>query len=364
MFDFLRNLTKTAGEKQQELLNAYLDDALGPRQRQRFERQLAQDAQLQQSLAQQRLLKEQLRQLPRRRVPRNFTLDPATYGRPQREPLLQLYPALRLATVLTAFFFVLAIGLGTFSGQAEQSMAPSAADVAMTAGEPAAEAPAEEMAAEAPAEGVAEEAAAEFVEVTRVVTEEIVVEEGEPVEVEVVTESEEVVVEVEEEAAEAENDQAAELRGETEIPTEPVAEPAVAAEVTDTEVAEESATAPAEIEGETAVGAADTPTAAPTSVATKSSFAPTATTSAVPRTTLPVEGQESDRAVAASQATAEALEDVETIVMVTPEATVPPPAAPTATSFAFSGLQWLQLGLGIVFVLLVAVTLIARRRFQ
>ena len=58
MFDFLRNLTKTAEEKQQEALNAYLDDALPPRQRRLFERQLAQDAGLQAELAQRRLLQK------------------------------------------------------------------------------------------------------------------------------------------------------------------------------------------------------------------------------------------------------------------------------------------------------------------
>jgi hypothetical protein len=47
--------------------------------------------------------------LPRRPAPRNFTLDPALYGRPQKQPLLHLYPALRVATTLTAFFFILAL---------------------------------------------------------------------------------------------------------------------------------------------------------------------------------------------------------------------------------------------------------------
>ncbi len=351
MLDFLRNLTKTAGEKQQELLNAYLDDALRPRQRQRFERQLAQDAELQQNLDQQRLLKEQLRQLPRRRVPRNFTLDPAIYGRPQREPLLQLYPALRLATVLTAFFFVLAIGLGTFSAQlAQPSMAPAAADLAMTA---------EEAAQEAPAAEVAQGAAAEFVEVTRVVTEEVAVEESEPVEVEAVTETEEVVVETEE-AAEAEADQAAEISEEVEIP----AEPAAAAPITDTAAAEESMTAPAEREAEPAAGFASTPSPLPTSAATETSIAPTATVSAVPRSTLQIEGGESDRSLGASLATAEASEDVEAIVMVTPIATMPSAAEPAVLPPGLSGLQWLQLGLGAVFILLATITLIARRRFR
>jgi hypothetical protein len=109
MFDFLRNLTKSAAEKRQEALHAYVDNALTPSQRQRFEQDLKQDAGLQAEVAYYRLLKAQVRQLPRRPAPRNFTLDPALYGRPQKQPLLHLYPALRVATTLTAFFFILAL---------------------------------------------------------------------------------------------------------------------------------------------------------------------------------------------------------------------------------------------------------------
>lgn len=115
MFDFLRNLTKSAEEKQQEAMTAYLDNALSPEARRQFEQQLAQNPALRADLEQQRIVRQLLSQLPPRQTPRNFTLDPALYGRPAKQPLVQYYPALRTATMLTAVLFFFAIGLGVFT---------------------------------------------------------------------------------------------------------------------------------------------------------------------------------------------------------------------------------------------------------
>ncbi len=166
MFDFLRNLTKSAEEKQQEALNAYLDDALSPQERQQFEQRLARDADLRLEVEQRRALQMQMRQMPRRRVPRNFTLDPAVYGRPQRQPLFEFYPVMRAATVLTALFFILALGADLFL--AGQGGLASPQNVALMVEETASD-----TAVEAPM-------AAQAVEVTRIITE-TTVEEGETV---------------------------------------------------------------------------------------------------------------------------------------------------------------------------------------
>ena len=157
MFDFLRNLTKSVEEKQQEALNAYLDDALSPQERRQFEQLLARDADLRLEFEQRQALQMQLRQMPRRRVPRNFTLDPAVYGRPQRQPLFEFYPVMRAATVLTAIFFILALGADLFLGGPGGLASPQgvALMVEETTSETAVEAP----------------AAAPVAEVTRVVTE-------------------------------------------------------------------------------------------------------------------------------------------------------------------------------------------------
>jgi preprotein translocase subunit SecG len=117
MFDFMRDRGSTAEDKRREALNAYLDSTLTPSERKRFEAQLARDPGLRADLEQLRVLKLQMRNMPRRRVPRSFALDPAVYGRPKSQPLMQLYPALRSATALAVFFLIFTLALGAFQGQ-------------------------------------------------------------------------------------------------------------------------------------------------------------------------------------------------------------------------------------------------------
>jgi hypothetical protein len=119
MLEFFRNIGKSAEEKRQEMLNAYLDGELSTREARRFEAELEQDPELRAGLAQLRQIKASIRQLPQVRAPRNYTLDPAVYGPPVREPA-QWLPAVRVATALAAFFFILTVALDLFSmpGQA------------------------------------------------------------------------------------------------------------------------------------------------------------------------------------------------------------------------------------------------------
>lgn len=171
MFDFVRNLRKSAEEKQQELLTAYIDDTLSAAERQRFEAQMGRDEALAAQVRQQRLIKQRLSGMPRRRVPHSFALDPAVYGKPTPRPLFRLYPALQTATVLAALMLMFLVGLELFGGgsqsanvEAPVAMVEQAAETAVLpeAAAPAAEAyPAETMAFEAaPAEAPAEEALA------------------------------------------------------------------------------------------------------------------------------------------------------------------------------------------------------------
>jgi len=112
MFEFLRNITKPAEEKRQERLNAYLDGALPAQEQRRFEQELEQDAALRADLEQLRWVKLSVEQMPRMRAPRNFILDPAVHGLKTRpQPARSLYPGLRVATALTAFFFILTLAL-------------------------------------------------------------------------------------------------------------------------------------------------------------------------------------------------------------------------------------------------------------
>ena len=176
MFDFLRNLTKSEEEKRQEVFSAYLDETLSASQRREFEALLAEDADLRAEMELAQQLRQQMAEMPRRSLPRSFTLDASQYRAPRKEPLVQAYPLLRVATAMTAVFFVLALGLSLFTMQGGGDVA----SVAQTAMEPApafeaplaeAELMTEATAEILPTEKVAEDA---FITETEIVVEEVV----------------------------------------------------------------------------------------------------------------------------------------------------------------------------------------------
>ena len=140
MFDFLRNFGRSSEEeKQQETLSAYLDNELASADRDRVDQQLAQSSDLRDELAEMKLWQAQMRNLPTRRVPRNFTLDPAIYGRPQRQPFAAAYPVLRTATAVTAFLFVIALAASLYMGGITGETSPQPASTAMQEMAPAAD---------------------------------------------------------------------------------------------------------------------------------------------------------------------------------------------------------------------------------
>ena len=164
MFDFLRDFGKSEEEKRQEALSAYLDNALTSAEKERFEQLLASDEALRASLEEQRLIQASMRRLPRLRAPRNFTLDPALFGRPMPSTSERLYPILRTATAVVAVLFVVVLVLEFLPSDGGEDGQPLAfsTEAQMEAEEApaAAEAPAEE----APAAAFIEE---QEVEITR-----------------------------------------------------------------------------------------------------------------------------------------------------------------------------------------------------
>ena len=154
MFNSMRD--RGDRDRLQETLDAYLDNALTPAERARFEAQMTADPRLQTEVEQLRALRWQMRAMPRRRVPRSFALDPAAYARPKAQPLLQLYPVLRGATALSAFLLIFVLALGAFQGQFGNAGAPAAASVTSTTAQDSAEI----AAIEAPQQPPAEESAA------------------------------------------------------------------------------------------------------------------------------------------------------------------------------------------------------------
>ncbi|MFZ1398945.1 MAG: hypothetical protein WAS33_18715 [Candidatus Promineifilaceae bacterium] len=333
----MRNLTKSAEEKRQETIAAYVDGVLNGRSRQQFEQAMAQDETLRQEVAQLLLIKQSLRQLPLREVPRNFILDPAEFSRPPaRQPWVQAYPVLRTATALAAFFFIFAVAAGAFTGfglQASPSMAPAAdvAEVQATIEVPEA---AESLAFEA--ETAVEEEMAE---------EESVADTAVDAFAEVTTEEAEVAVETADEA---------EIAAEEVAPAEQAAP------------AEEPAAAPQNDAAEAGEGALATAVPAATILPEA-----TPTASSSPRVTppTPLPDRDLEQAELAQEtandaeadAPAPAVEDETANIEVTavpteeagPELMVDQPASP---------LLWLQLGLGLLLLLLVSLTFYARRQ--
>ena len=154
MFDWIRNFTKSAEERRQEMLTAYVDDELSAAERARFEQMMADDASLKAEMERQRQFKRAIQSLPRAAAPRNFILSKAAFQEaPTPQRAIQLYPVLRTATALAAVFMVIVVVAGTFSSRSFSE--PIAFDTAA----PAAEAD-ESVALQSQAEGEAAESGA------------------------------------------------------------------------------------------------------------------------------------------------------------------------------------------------------------
>ena len=95
-------------------LSAYLDGALGARERAALERRLAAEPHLRQALDELRETVALLRALPTLRAPRDFTLDPALYGRARRR-WWSAAAALQLSGALGTALAIVLIVLGMFA---------------------------------------------------------------------------------------------------------------------------------------------------------------------------------------------------------------------------------------------------------
>ena len=139
-----------------ELLSAYLDRQLNPRERAGLEARLQTNPQLSTALEDLRKTHLLLRSLPRPRRPRSFMLSPQMVAgrQPQARPL---FPAFSLASALSSLLLVLVL-LGDFLGLAPRAVQLAAPEMAQPVAmevstEAAADAATEqEYAAEAPSE--------------------------------------------------------------------------------------------------------------------------------------------------------------------------------------------------------------------
>ncbi len=90
-----------------EAVSAYLDDQLNPKDRRQLEIRLQTEPELQAALESLRRTRLILRSTPKLRAPRNFTLTASMAGIRERNRIPGVFPLLRLASMLAAFFLVL-----------------------------------------------------------------------------------------------------------------------------------------------------------------------------------------------------------------------------------------------------------------
>ncbi|TLN15339.1 hypothetical protein FDZ74_08495, partial [bacterium] len=110
-----------------QLLSAYLDDHVSPGERIQIEEKLASDDAFRQALLSLRQTRTVIRSMPRRRVPRNFTLTPDMV--PARRTL-RLFPLMRLSSAFAAIAAVVLFAMQLLPGLRAAS-APMAAPAAM-----------------------------------------------------------------------------------------------------------------------------------------------------------------------------------------------------------------------------------------
>lgn len=126
-----------ARERTDELLSAYIDGALGPRERARLEARLATDPELRARLESLRRTVALVRAMPSVRAPRSFRLTPAMVRRPA-PTARRLAPALTFATAISGLLcVVLLVGnlIAAGWGGMGAAPAPMAAYGEPTAGE-------------------------------------------------------------------------------------------------------------------------------------------------------------------------------------------------------------------------------------
>ncbi len=345
MLDSIRHLRLSKEEKRQEAVTAYLDDVLTPKERERFEKQMAAEPALKAEVEAQRQLKRQLGQLPRQAAPRNFTLDPAAYGQPERANALVLYPFLRGATVMAGLLFIVALtaqllfgsqnlaGLSDLAPEVEMSQEQADESFLVEAeravSEPSADEPAEEIAVE--------EAPVSVIESEILVEEEAIEEQeaGAPLEeAEVPVEEElaaEIVVTLEIESEEAE------MPAEDSAAAAPAESPALGESEPDR--------APAASDG-----GLDTAEMLPTAPATQQT-----------ELVMPAASPDSEQATHQPAATAR-IQDAESILPPISQVEDTAKASDDVFSGPLQPLQLVSVVLGVIVVILAGITLLTRRR--
>lgn len=122
----MERLSHNHTDNSDELLSAYIDNAVDLGERHRAAQLIASCAACAQEVQELRMFRDLMRELPNIQPRRSFTLDPATVA-PQRR---LLFPTLRWSSLVAALLFVVVLGVDVLGGSAPQSAIPAAAPVA------------------------------------------------------------------------------------------------------------------------------------------------------------------------------------------------------------------------------------------
>ena len=99
-------MMKKISRKDWEVISAYLDDQLKPRDRARLESRLKADSNLRKAVREMHQTRALLRSMPSMKAPRNFTLTRDMVGQPF---YVRLFPAFRLASAIATILFALVV---------------------------------------------------------------------------------------------------------------------------------------------------------------------------------------------------------------------------------------------------------------
>lgn len=122
-------MTENITGREWEVLSAYLDGELNPRERIRLEQKLQERSYLQAALTELQKTRRLLRAQPTIRSPRNFTLTPEMTGtRPGKRSAYSLFNSMRLASSLATVLFVMIVLGDVFLGSQAGRSVPMMAD--------------------------------------------------------------------------------------------------------------------------------------------------------------------------------------------------------------------------------------------
>lgn len=120
----MERLSHNHTDNSDELLSAYIDNAVDAGERRRAERYIAECAACAHEVQELRMFRQLLRDVPNVQPRRSFTLDPATVA-----PRRLLFPTLRWSSLVATLLFVVVLGVDVLGGRSRGAQPPMTSSV-------------------------------------------------------------------------------------------------------------------------------------------------------------------------------------------------------------------------------------------